>query len=147
VYQYLADVVVAIHAVYIGFVLFGQLAILVGAALRWTWVRNVWFRWAHLAAIVLVALEAILGVVCPLTLWEDELRHAGGEQVAEGTFIGRCLHDLVFYDAPAWVFTTCYIAFAGLVILTFAIVPPRRRRTCSSPESIHAAAPIVRSNG
>jgi hypothetical protein len=127
-YSYLADFVVAVHVAYVGFILFGQLVILAGVVLRWQWVRNFWFRAAHLLAIGYVALEAICGVDCPLTIWEDELRRKAGQTVAEGTFIGRFLHDILFSQGEPWVFTTAYVSFALLVILTFALAPPRRPR-------------------
>jgi hypothetical protein len=43
----LADVIVVIHAAYFYFVVFGLAAILLGVALRWSWVRNRWFRSFH----------------------------------------------------------------------------------------------------
>src|SRR5260370_31564369 len=98
-YSLLADVVVAIHVAYVSFVLLGQLAICVGVVLRWGWVRNFWFRSAHLLAIAIVAMEAICNVQCPLTAWEDRLRTLAGQEVAEGSFIGRFLHNLMFFNA------------------------------------------------
>ena len=124
-YGFLADVVVAAHFAYIGFVLFGQVAILVGAACRWKWVRNPWFRWLHLTMIVIVAGEAMLGITCPLTTWERQLRILDGQQPGEGSFIGRLLHDIIFYQGPEWVFSTAYISFALLVLVTAWFLPPR----------------------
>ena len=127
-YALLADLVVAIHVAYVAFVILGELAIVAGALLRWGWVRNPWFRLTHLAAIALVALEAVFHIACPLTVWEDGLRRQAGQQVADGTFIGRCLHNLLFYnDVPNWVFTAAYIGFALVVAATLILVPPRRR--------------------
>ena len=64
-YSILADVIVVIHLAYVSFVVVGQLAILLGAALKWRWSRNLWVRLAHLASIGSVAAEAVLGSVCP----------------------------------------------------------------------------------
>jgi Protein of Unknown function (DUF2784) len=126
-YAILADIIVAIHVAYVGFILVGLLAILVGAALRWSWVRNRWFRLAHLLAIAIVAFEALWGITCPLTDWEDTLRSAAGQRVSEGTFIGRCLDSILFYDWPPWAFTSAYVSFALLVLLVLIFVPPRWR--------------------
>ena len=123
-----ADVVVAIHVAYVAFIMVGQVAIVLGVVLRWGWIRNFWFRLAHLLAIGFVAFEAIWGVACPLTVWEDELRRSSGQTITEGTFIGRFLHDILFYDAESWIFTTCYVAFALLVLMSFVLAPPRRPR-------------------
>jgi hypothetical protein len=127
-YAILADVVVAVHIAYVSFVLFGELAILLGIVFKWEWVRNPWFRWLHLAAIGIVAVEAILGITCPLTDLEDLFREWAGQQPSGMSFIGRILDDLLFYDAPTGVLTASYIGFALLVLGTFWLAPPRRRR-------------------
>jgi hypothetical protein len=125
-YGYLADVVVAFHLAYMAFVIFGLLAVVVGGILKWGWVRNFWFRLAHFTAIAVVAFEAIIDFTCPLTTLEDTLRKWAGQKVEEGTFIGRHVHDMLFFpNVPQWVFTSCYIGFALLVFVTFFLVPPR----------------------
>jgi hypothetical protein len=48
------------------------------------------------------------------------------------TFIGRCLDRMMFPPWPEWVFTPVYVGFALLVIATFVLAPPRRRRTRKS---------------
>jgi Protein of Unknown function (DUF2784) len=128
-YGILADVVVAVHVAYVSFVVLGQLAILAGVWRGWAWVRNRWFRLAHLLAIMIVALEAVFNIACPLTVWEGRLREAAGSQAVEGTFIGRWLHDLIFFELPPWVFTAVYVGFAVLVLATLWWVPPRWRRS------------------
>jgi hypothetical protein len=50
-YRGLADAVLVLHAGVVLFVVAGLALTLVGGALRWRWVRNFWFRAAHLAAI------------------------------------------------------------------------------------------------
>ena len=126
-YSLLADFVVAIHLLYVSFILVGQIAILVGGWRRWLWVRNRWFRWTHLTAIGIVAFEALAGIVCPLTVWEFELRRLAGETPSEGTFVGRAVHAILFFDLPGWVFTTIYVLFAVIVLATLRVVPIRRR--------------------
>lgn len=126
-YGFLADLVVAFHVAYVSFVVGGQLAIMLGIALRWQWIRNFWFRLAHLLAITLVATEAIADVPCPLTVWERDLRLLAGQEASGETFIGRLLHALIFYDFPTWVFTATYISFALIVLGTFVLAPPRWR--------------------
>lgn len=132
VYSILADVLVAVHVAYVAYVVVGQALILAGLAWHWDWVRNPWYRLTHLAAIGLVALESLFGVACPLTVWEDRLRGWAGQTVAEGSFIGRWLHRLIFYSFEPWVFTVCYLGFALLVLLTFVWAPPRWRRPAGS---------------
>ncbi len=124
-YRFLADVVVVAHAAYVAFVVFGLLAILVGIVRRWAWVRNFWFRAIHLAMIAVVVAEALIGIICPLTIWEHRLREAAGESIAEGTFIGRWTHELIFVEAPQWVLTIVYCLFGAVVLATFLLAPPR----------------------
>lgn len=120
----LADLVVAVHLLIVLFILLGVPLIYAGAALHWTWVRNRPWRLLHLGAILFVAMESLLGITCPLTLWEDSLR---GQSTAAG-FIERWIDRIIFYDAPAWVFTTAYIAFAALVLATWILVQPTPQR-------------------
>jgi Protein of Unknown function (DUF2784) len=127
-YGLLADGVVAIHVAYVSYVVFGQLAIFAGIVFRWQWIRNVWFRVTHLVMMSIVAVEALLNIKCPLTVWEDKLRVLAGQPPSGETFIGRLLHNLLFYTWPQWVFTTLYVSFALLVMATFIMAPPRRVR-------------------
>jgi len=121
----LADVVLVVHFAFVLFVLGGFALILAGAALGWRWVRNRAFRYAHLAAIVLVAIEALVGVACPLTLWENMLRRASPDGPS---FVGRWVSRLLYYNLPEWVFTTAYFVFAIAVAVTLWLVPPGRNR-------------------
>ncbi len=118
-----ADALLALHFAIALFIVGGLLLIWLGAALGWGWIGNRWFRYLHLAAIAFVAAEALLGVACPLTVWEDLLR---GE-VRPESFIGRWVRELLYYRAPEWVFTSLYVAWAAATLVTLRLVPPRRR--------------------
>ena len=118
----MADVLLIVHFLIAAFIVGGLLLVWIGAALSWRWVRNPWFRYAHLGAIAFVAAEAVLGVMCPLTVWEDMLR--GG--VRAESFVARWVRALLFYQAPEWVFTTAYVAWSAATLLTLWRAPPRR---------------------
>lgn len=120
----LADLVVVVHAGYVLFVVFGLLATLLGAWRGWEWVRNRTFRSVHLAMIGVVVAESWVGITCPLTTWERWLRRQAGEATYHGDFIANWVHELLFIDAPAWVFTAAYTGFGLLVVLTFVLAPP-----------------------
>jgi hypothetical protein len=133
-YGYLADLLVGIHIAYVAYVVIGQLLLWFGWARGWRWVRNPWFRWTHLAAIAFVALEEFVGMTCPLTDWERALRELAGQPFSGQTFLARLMHDVLFYQGPAWVFTAIHLVMAGLVLATFVLFPPRRfRRVPSAP--------------
>ena len=125
----LADAVVVLHFAYVSFAVGGEVLVLAGGLLGWRWVRNLPFRLVHLAAVVLVAVEALLGVVCPLTDWEFRLRELAGQQVERQlSFVARLVRAIIFYDLPSWVFTVAYVGFAVLVAGSFLLIPPRRLR-------------------
>jgi hypothetical protein len=126
-YGLLADAIVAVHVAYVCYVVFGQLAIWLGLALRWRWIRNPWFRWTHLVMMTIVGLEAALNLECPLTRWEKGLRELAGQPVSGESFVGRLLHNLIFVDWPLWVVNCLHVAFALLVLGTFVLAPPRPR--------------------
>jgi len=122
-YRFLADVVVAIHALYVIFVVFGLVAILIGYARGWRWVRNLNFRILHLVAILFVCAESIIGIVCPLTTLENALRLGAGQNGYGSDFISYWLDRLIFYDFPPRVFTVVYLAFGFVVLSTLWLVP------------------------
>ena len=101
----------------------GLVFVWIGAALGWRWVRNPWLRYLHLAAIAFVAAEALLGIACPLTVWEDLLR---GNVRAE-SLVARWVHRLLYYRAPEWIFTAAYALWTLATLLTLWLVPPRRK--------------------
>ena len=122
--SFLADAILVVHALFVLFVVGGLAATWVGIALGKPFAYNPWFRGLHLAAIGFVVVEAVLGYVCPLTVWEDALRGTATEK----GFIQRWVHAWLFWNWPAWVFTTLYVAFGLVVAFTWWRFPPRRRR-------------------
>jgi Protein of Unknown function (DUF2784) len=119
----MADLLLVVHFAVVLFIVGGLILVWTGAALGWRWVRNPWFRYLHLAAIAYVAAEALLGVACPLTVWEDLLR--GGAR--PDSFVGRWVRRLLYYEAPEWVFATAYVAWTLATLATLRLVPPRRK--------------------
>lgn len=119
-----ADLLLLSHVLFVAFVVFGLVLILVGKIANWAWVRNPWFRSAHLAAIGIVMLQSWADVVCPLTTWEMAFRERAGEIAYSGTFISHWLDTLLYYQAPAWVFVVCYTLFALAVVACWIWVRP-----------------------
>ena len=118
-----ADARLVLRFAIVAFIIGGLVLTWTGAALGWAWIRNPWFRYLHLGAIAFVAAEALAGIACPLTVWEDMLR---GNMRAE-SFIGRWVQRLLYYQAPGWVFTSLYVAWAAATLVTLRLVPPKRR--------------------
>jgi uncharacterized protein DUF2784 len=126
-YALLADLIVAVHLAIVIYVLAGELLIVVGGLRRWSWIRNPIFRLSHLVVIAYVALQGVADTLCPLTVWEDQLRVRAGEEGRTGTFIGRLMHDLLFLDVEQRTLNRVYVAFALLVVFTLFLWPPRWR--------------------
>jgi hypothetical protein len=124
-YLLAADVILFVHVLFVAFVVLGLVSILVGRFLSWSWVRNPWFRAAHLAGIAVVVLQAWLGVICPLTTWEMALRAKAGDAVYSGSFVSYWLESLLYYQAPPWVFVLGYTLFGALVAVSWYWVRPR----------------------
>ena len=128
IYLALANAVLIAHVGVVLFIIGALVLTLIGGWRGWSWVRSVWFRALHLAAIAYVAMEAWLGIVCPLTTLELWLRRQAGQAVYDGDFIAFWLRKLLFYEAEPWVFTAAYSGFAVIVAISWILVPPRRLR-------------------
>ena len=120
---WLADAGLIVHLLFVAFVVGGLAFIWIGAVCGWQVVRNFLFRVLHLAAILFVCAEALVGVACPLTVWEDKLRG----RAADSGLVARWLHRILYYDFPGWVFALAYALFAIIVVLTFVLFAPIRQ--------------------
>ncbi len=126
-YLILADTILVIHFAFVGFVILGLVGIWLGYLLNGVWVRNFWFRMAHLAAMGIVVLQAIWEQICPLTIWEMELRLlAGADPRYDTTFMQHWLHQLLYWELSATAFTALYILFFILIAATLWFIPPRK---------------------
>jgi hypothetical protein len=122
----LADLILVAHFAYVAFVIGGLALVVLGGLTGWTWVRRPGWRWTHLVCTLLVPLESLVGVLCPLTDWENRLRERAGAGHDEMSFVARWLSRILFYDVSESVLTTCYLVFAALVVGAFFWVRPGR---------------------
>lgn len=129
-YLLAADALLVLHVLVVIFIVAGLLLVCAGGLLGWSWVRNPWFRILHLIAIGVVVAQAWAGELCPLTEWEQALRLRAGDVTYSGSFIAHWLGELLYYDAPMWVFVLCYTVFGAVVLSAWYLVRPRplRRR-------------------
>lgn len=126
-YKLATNLTLVAHVSYVAFVVLGLLATWAGIAFRWSWVRNRWFRGIHLAMISIVVLESWVGIVCPLTTLENWFRKKSGQSLYDGDFIEIWLHELIFFQAPPWVFACGYTLFGLAVVGTLWLAPPNWR--------------------
>jgi hypothetical protein len=137
-YAIAAEALLVLHAGVVVFIIGGFLAIWVGYWRGWRWVHGISWRVMHLVTIAIVAGQAVLGQICPLTIWENGLRiRAGQGEAYEGTFVSYWVRRLLFYEAEPWVFQTTYMLFLGLVVATLWLVPMRSRKSVSGAAALH----------
>lgn len=116
----LAEVVLIAHLLLAAMITLGLIAIPIGGVLRWPWVRNRRLRLVHAGLMVFVALEAVLGITCPLTTIEHHLR---GSQAPE-FFLADLASDLLYWDLPLEFFVVGYLLAAAWVGFLWWKIPP-----------------------
>jgi len=127
-YAVAADSLLVLHGLFVLFVVVGLFLIYLGKWLSWQWVRNRWFRIAHLLGISVVVIQSWFGMICPLTTWEMSLRARAGEVVYTGSFVANWVGELLYFQAPPWIFVVCYTFFGALVFSSWFLVRPRPPR-------------------
>src|SRR5262245_12234468 len=124
-YKVLADSLLVVHFTIVAFVVFGLALVWIGFFLRWRFVRNGWFRLLHLVTMGIVAAQAVFGQICPLTIWENQLREAAGAGGRyETSFIQHWVGRILFYDADTNIFTAAYLVFFAAMLLSWIVVRP-----------------------
>lgn len=108
-YQFLADMVLLVHFVFIVYALAGGL-------LQLRWPRLVWL---HVPAMMWAVLVELTAWVCPLTPLENYFRALAGGNVYQGDFIGRYLPLLLY---PAELTPAIQLFLAGVVIVVNVII-------------------------
>jgi hypothetical protein len=120
-----AIIVLSLHLAVIAFNVAGCLLIPLGAWRSWHWVRMFWWRLAHLLSLTVVALQAMLGRACFLTIWQGDLSGSTHVQPLIEAWINR----LIYWELPLWVFAAAYVAVFVYVIALWILVRPRRTRS------------------
>jgi hypothetical protein len=145
VLSFAADLVLILHFCFVLGILVPIPLILIGAKRQWKWVRKSWLRKLHLTMMGIVILETLLGVVCPLTDWEQRLRESSGQSTYAGSFIAYWVSRILFYSFEPWVFIVMYLAVGGLILGLYVWVPPVSKEvwrllTCPIPQCSQESA-------
>lgn len=120
-----AEAVLAAHLVVIAFNIFGLIATPLGGWLGWRFVRIAWWRWLHLASMAIVAVQALAGRACFLTLVQARL---SGQQGETGPMIMGLVNRIIYWPLPIWVFGAAYVLLFAYAVALMWIVPPDARR-------------------
>jgi len=120
----LANAVLIAHLAVISFNVFGLFAIPLGGWLGWRFVRVRWWRLLHLASMTIVALQALVGRACFLTILEERL--AGAATTGPPLIMGF-VNRMIFWPVPLWAFAGLYVLVFLYVIILLRLVPVARR--------------------
>ena len=115
-----ALLILLLHFAIIAFNVAGCVLIPIGAWRGWRWVREFWWRLAHVASLAVVVLQALLGRACFLTTWEGDLAGASHAQPLVAGWVER----LIYLPLPLWVFAVAYVVVFAYVIALWVIVRP-----------------------
>ncbi|MBL6986702.1 MAG: DUF2784 domain-containing protein [Methylobacter sp.] len=86
IYRFLADFVLILHFLFIGFVVFGGLLVL----------RYFWIALIHLPAVFWGVFIELTGGLCPLTVMEVEFRRMAGDSGYSVSFIEHYLLPIIY---------------------------------------------------
>ena len=79
-------------------------------------------RYTHLFLMTFVTIESFVGIICPLTILENDLRGT----ITNQTFISKYLSKIIFFNFPSSVFLALYFTgFLVVVYLSFKY-PPKK---------------------
>lgn len=104
IYRALADLILALHLVFVLFVVLGGLLVL-----RWPRIA-----WLHIPAAIWGVLIEYTGWICPLTPLENSFRARGGEAGYSGGFIEHYIQPLLY---PAGLTRSTQVVLGSVVLL------------------------------
>ena len=134
-YLLAADLILLIHFVFVVFVVLGFIFIWIGYFTKQKFAKNAKFRICHILVMGIVLCESLIGMICPLTEWENYLRVRGGQdQVYETSFMQEWIHKIMFFDFSELTFVIVYALFFVVILLTFWVIPPDLRKSSKRPE-------------
>jgi hypothetical protein len=119
----LADLVLVTHFAIAAFLALGMLLIPLGAYWHWAWVRSRRLRQIHMGLMILIAIEALFHITCPLTILEAYLRNSPAPE----SFWADQLGKILYWDLPLEFFTILYGCCVVWTLFLWKSVPPINR--------------------
>ena len=116
-YRFLADALLAVHFLWIFFLILG---LPLGLYLKLAWLRIL-----HAAGLILALALQLAGLLCPFTIWEESLRLRDDPGFSyRGSFIITQMEKLVY---PGWIsmntITVLTVLLVLLTLLSFILGP------------------------
>ena len=116
----IADIVLFFHFCIAVFITFGFVLIPIGYNFNWIWIKNKKLRLLHFGMMIFVTFETILGLSCPLTVLENNLRGINENQL----FLSRWITKVIYWDFPSEFFLIIYCLCLGWTFLIWKKYPP-----------------------
>ena len=116
----IADIVLFFHFCIVVFITFGFVLIPIGYNFNWIWIKNKKLRLLHFGMMIFVTFETILGLSCPLTVLENNLRGINENQL----FLSRWITKVIYWDFPSEFFLIIYCLCLGWTFLIWKKYPP-----------------------
>ena len=118
----IADFILFLHLIIAIFISAGMVIFPIGGLLSWRWCNNFSLRVTHLGLIVVVFIETLIGLNCPLTVVENYFR----AQVTHQSFIGSLMNNLLYWNVSESLFFYMYGICVVWALLLWILVPPSR---------------------
>ena len=116
----IADIVLFFHFCIAVFITFGFVLIPIGYNFNWIWIKNKKLRLLHFGMMIFVTFETIIGLSCPLTVLENNLRGINENQL----FLSRWITKVIYWDFPSEFFLIIYCLCLGWTFLIWKKYPP-----------------------
>ena len=116
----IADIVLFFHFCIVVFITFGFVLIPIGYNFNLIWIKNKKLRLIHFGMMIFVTIETILGLSCPLTVLENNLRGINENQL----FLSRWITEVIYWDFPSEFFLILYCLCLGWTFLIWKKYPP-----------------------
>ena len=113
----MADIVLFFHFCIVIFITFGFVLIPIGYNLDWLWIKNKKLRLLHLGMMIFITFETLLGMACPLTILENNLRDINENQL----FVSKWMSEIIYWDFPSKFFIVSF-SLQSVIIMSIYII-------------------------
>ena len=120
----LAHGILTLHSLCSLFVILIPLLVPLGVWQSWSWVRDPWLRSMHLAVVLFIAGEVILGQPCPFMVWENHCRRRAGMPLYTTGFFDFWIERLLKIPFKTWMFESIFFTVGASTLVEFFVIGP-----------------------
>ena len=119
---FIADIILLLHFFVVIFITSLFFLVPIGFKYKWEWTRIKFLRLTHLILMFLITIETVLGITCPLTIIEHNLRNF----ITSHSFVSYWISKFIYWDLPTSFFLMLYIICLIWTIYMWIIYPPNK---------------------